>query len=277
MSRVRLCTGNYATTPYEIRQTGLRIFSIEELCYYFCSHVEILDADFFEADLFEWIEKELSLSALAAELKRDAQNGAPMDLFVRRILLTCNYCTSKQIEQMVLLMRENAKLNHFERKKKQIDHLAAEGKYELAIREYQRLLAKVEGKELALSAAICMAIGSLLARMFYFSGAEEYFDRAYYITYRKECLVKYLCAVRMHGTKAEQDAKIMGRPELMELIPEVDELMHQHEVQYQASTYCEDVKKFREHHENGKDAEYYELVDTITKSVKEDFRKQCEC
>ena len=48
MSTVILCNGNYAETPYFIAQEELRLYSVEELCYYLYKNAFLLQDDFFD-------------------------------------------------------------------------------------------------------------------------------------------------------------------------------------------------------------------------------------
>lgn len=65
MGRVRICVGGYAKSPYVIRQAGVRLYAVEELCYYLEHYAVLLDDDMMNEELFTWIEEELELGDLA--------------------------------------------------------------------------------------------------------------------------------------------------------------------------------------------------------------------
>lgn len=272
MGRVRICIGNYATTPYEMVQTGNRIYSLEELCYYLCTNAFLLDSEWITAQLIEWIEIQLGLSELAKELNAMLRNGNSLGSFVARILEAGHFCEPEEQNKVLKVIQENSKLNIYEKKKKRIDYLASSGCYEQALLEYQRLLPLVTGKDLALTGELYMAMGKAAARMFYFSMAEEMFEKAYKITYRRESMLYYICAVKMHGTKEEQVQKLASSLELKELETEADHILEQLRQQWQDSDSAKKLARMEQMWEDGKPAEYYELVERTADQLKEEYR-----
>lgn len=276
MGRVRICVGRYARKPYVMRQAGVRLYAVEELCYYLEHHAVLLDEDMMNEELFSWIEEELGLEELARSLRVYARNEDPLESFVVRIMEECHYCGRERLDDLKRLMRENAGLGPSEKKKIRIDQLARDGRYERALAQYRGLLADVEGKDIALTAAIYNAMGCIEAQMFGFALAEEYFDKAYRLTYHRDSLRNYVCAVRMHGTRQEQERKLAASPELRALAAEVDARIAAYREEWRQSDAYAQVKELKEQWEDKRKPEYYERVEEIMSQMKEDYRKQCE-
>lgn len=275
MGRVRVCVGRYAKKPYVIRHAGVRLHAIEELCYYLEHHAILLDEDMMSDELFSWIEEELGLAELAGSLRSLARSESPIDAFVVRIMEACHYCGRERLDELKRMMRENAHLGPGEKKKIRIDRLAGDGRYERALAQYRGLLAEVEGKDIALTAAIYNAMGCIEAQMFGFALAEEYFDKAYRLTYHKDSLRNYVCAVKMHGTRQEQEKKLAVLPELKQLAEQVDARLEEYREQWSMSGECGELADLEQAWEE-RHPDYYAQVENVVAQLKETYRKRCE-
>lgn len=275
MGRVRICVGRYAKSPYVIRQAGVRLYAVEELCYYLDHHAVLLDEDLMGEELFTWIDEELGLDGLAKGLRLLKRDGHPLESFVARIMEECRYCGRERLEELTRIMRENAALGPWEKKKIRIDQLARDGRYERALAQYRGLLAEVEGKEIALTAAVYHAMGCIEAQMFGFGLAEEYFDKAYRLTYQKESLRNYVCAVRMHGTKQEQEKKLAAMPELKQLAELVDAQIDGYRDQWKMGEAYGELVELEQAWEE-REPDYYVRLEQAVTDLKEGYRKRCE-
>ncbi len=276
MGRVRVCVGSYAKNPYMIGQSDVRVYSLEELCYYLCRHAVMIDGETFTQELPGWVEGELHLPELAESLRTMQRDHDPVESLARRILEECHYCSRERLEEVTETIRRNAGLDLGEKKKRRIDHLAGSGRHRQALLEYMKLLAAVEGKDIALTASVYNAMGCIEAKMFYFALAEEHFEKAYRLTYRKDSLRHYVCAVRMHGTRQEQELKLAASPEMKALAAEVDEQIAAYRAQFRETDACERVRELAGQWENGAHSEYYVQVEETMSQLKEAYRKQCE-
>lgn len=69
MGKVIVCSGKLAKSPYVIRESGKKLYSIEEICYFVGTNVYSLDLSFFSPELIEFIKTELKLPMVANKLK----------------------------------------------------------------------------------------------------------------------------------------------------------------------------------------------------------------
>ena len=54
MSRVNLCLGQYARTPYTFEKARTRVFCVEELCYFLKENAWLLDEAVLGKGLADW-------------------------------------------------------------------------------------------------------------------------------------------------------------------------------------------------------------------------------
>lgn len=86
MGSIILCHKKKARNAYEISRIQRRIYTMEELCYYMCNHLYLIDYTIMNQKLCDWLEEELELKELADNLRQTiAQNGSA-EQFVVTIL-----------------------------------------------------------------------------------------------------------------------------------------------------------------------------------------------
>ena len=76
MGSLILCHRKRARQPYEIARIHMRIYTIEELCYYICNNLYLIDYTMVNRQLCNWIDKELELPKLAESFGRNCVRTA---------------------------------------------------------------------------------------------------------------------------------------------------------------------------------------------------------
>jgi hypothetical protein len=76
MSEVILCQVPRAEQPFYAEDIDLKLYSIEELCYFMQGHPALLDRDFFGPAMTDWLGGELRLHRLAETLEKQRAGGA---------------------------------------------------------------------------------------------------------------------------------------------------------------------------------------------------------
>ena len=61
MGSLVLCHERHATHPYEITRIHCKIFTIEELCYYLCNNLYLIDYTIMNEQLCVWLDEELGM------------------------------------------------------------------------------------------------------------------------------------------------------------------------------------------------------------------------
>ena len=67
---IRLCVGEYAKNGYEPEHMGMKVYSLEELCFFMKENAYLLDEGLMEEELGRWLSQECKLEELGEELKK---------------------------------------------------------------------------------------------------------------------------------------------------------------------------------------------------------------
>ena len=95
-----LCHKKKARDPYRIARIHCRIYTIEELCYYLCNNLYLIDHTVVNEQLCDWLEQELDLEELARSLRDLLQEESPVELFVMQILSYTSLYTTAELNQV---------------------------------------------------------------------------------------------------------------------------------------------------------------------------------
>lgn len=199
MGELLICHGPAAEIPYYLEGAGINIFSMEELCYYIQNNTYLLDASFMTEELCVWVDKQMGFHALSKRLLDLIQEGSALLAFVSAILESTFYCTRKEVQEILWIIRQMEEKSDFECSKIRADKLMEQEKYLGAIYEYKRLLDSKEFKEAGdeLCGNIWHNLGTAYARLFLFAEACRCFEQAYMLNQTgeslRECMMCFLC------------------------------------------------------------------------------------
>jgi tetratricopeptide (TPR) repeat protein len=264
--------GKYADTPYHFSKLCIYIHSAEELCYLFKTNPFILDQDIVDRNLAEWLEKECGLTELGRKLHGLFHKASSISLFVSAILEHVNYCTPAEQRQIADILRSNAGLNDYERKKRQADFLVRNGKYLLALQEYERILDRMPEGERVVSGQIYHNRGVALTGLFLFDRAAESFLRAYEISRKEESGVQYLAAVRQQMTDEAYIRFIADHPDFYNLSLKVEYLMEQALGGFEMTEENRMLFTLKVYKEEGNVNSYYEETGRLAEEIKWRYR-----
>ena len=198
MGNVYACVGRYAVTPYTIKKSCINIYCVEELCYYIQSNAYFIDDDFFDADLFAWLEEECSLGELSKTLKQKARIDKHVENIVRCLLENIHYCDESEIAETEKLLKANRKMPGKQKLKLRGDYFLMNNQYALAMRTYEELLLRLDdSKDISLTASVYHNIAVIYAKMFLFDEAAELFDKAFMLDGDEKHRVCQLAAYKM--------------------------------------------------------------------------------
>lgn len=181
MGELLLCSQQIASVPYYIDTVSLNVYSLEEICYYLCNNTELLEPEFMDEELVEWIRTELKTEDLADRLHRlRTQKGTLLE-FVKELLSACSYCSMEERLRVERELRAFENKSPTECRKIRTDRLLAAKKYQRCIIEYQSLLEdfslKERGKEF--EGSVLHNMGTAYAGLFLFEKAADCYHLAY--------------------------------------------------------------------------------------------------
>ena len=273
MGRVLLCTGKMATTPYSFEKLSIRVWSVEELCYYFRENAFLLDQDVVSKKLVEWLEVECGLPALADELYPLLHQKGSLAAFVVKIMEYAGFYDLQILTQVSQTLQSGASLNDYEKKKKRGDFLVESGKYAKALLEYDWLLAELPEGECEVRAGVLHNKAVALAGLFFFEEAAELFLEAYRLKPEQDFYRDYLAAKRMLYDDKEYISFVAELPEAydlsLQLEREVDAILEEWENSTELSSLSELFALKDEGHKNL----YYEEINVRAQALKERYRE----
>ena len=118
MGRVILCTGKTATIPYYFDKFGIRVWSVEELCYCFHENAFLLEQDIVSKKLTNWLAKECELPELAESLTPLLHQKGSLTAFVVKILEYVGFYDVQALTHVSITLQSGASLSDYEKKKK---------------------------------------------------------------------------------------------------------------------------------------------------------------
>lgn len=225
------CIGAYADVPYIPDESGLRIYSLEELAYYIKENYASLDESFMSPKLCRFVAEQLQLPGLSDELHSLLKKEGPVSEFAMLIINATGFCNRSQAGEIEAVMRENSALSEGHKRKLKGDNLLERKHYVAAIREYMLAISQLDiSREAELVCNCYHNLGCSYAGMFYFEEASVFFKKAYEYSRDEDSYRHYLMALRL-GVSREKYAKMVSRFGLkedvvLELEKQIDTLVN---------------------------------------------------
>lgn len=138
MSAYILCSSSLAEHPYKIQETGLLIYSAEELSYYVYNSFYLIDEGFVGDELFSFLQEELGLTASAERLKKLKDEGAALGILLLTLLREFHYYSETELKEFQLAYDTYRHQGSASRKVQKADFLLERGHYLAAIQIYRQ-------------------------------------------------------------------------------------------------------------------------------------------
>ena len=236
MRSLILCHKKKAKQPYEIVRVKRRIYTIEELCYYLCNHLYLVDYTIVNEHLCDWLEEELELKKLADKLKYQLEQNGTLEQFVMTILADSSIYTAGELKAIQDVLEQLKNQKPIEKQKYKADNLLESGSVKSAIMAYQEIIRgerdeSVDGK---FYGKVYGCLGAAYGRLFLYEEAAKMYEAAFQICEEKTMLKAYLYACRNYMNK-EEYTKLLQRSQLymslgVELAEEVEEIANKVQV-----------------------------------------------
>ncbi len=267
MSTVILCNGNYAKTPYCLPADDIRLFSIEEVCFYLYKNAFFLQEDFFGDALLEWIGSELKLPSYADALLALRAKEETLLKSIEYLFLTTGYYGAAEVEKVKSIITEGNSLSVEERRKMRADVYCKKQKYKQALSEYGELVKMTAKEDVKFLAKLHHNMGVCHAGMFLYDRAAEEFKKAFDMYPNTESYVQFLTALKLHCPQEEYLAYLAQHPESYQDSLEVESRLQSAELLWE-NTLKEDrlTAMSKEDGISG-----YEAVRQLLKQIKEEY------
>ena len=175
MGNLVLCHEQHAAHPYEISRIHCKIYTIEELCYYLCNNLYLIDYTIMNEQLCNWLDEELGLSDLSEQLREMMQMHGSVEKFVLTILKESKIYREAQMIRIQNVLERLKNQKDIERQKFKGDNLLESGEIEEAILVYQEILneERDESVEDKFYGQIYAGLGAAYGKLFLYQEAAK--------------------------------------------------------------------------------------------------------
>lgn len=199
MGSLILCHKKKAKHPYEITRIHMYIYTIEELCYYFCNNLYLVDYTIVNRKLCDWLDDELELYELAATLRNLLDQNGSVEQFLLTVLSHASIYSAAEITKIHNVLEHLKNQNEVEREKYKADNLLNSGEVSSAILVYQSIVNKEWDDSIGgeFYGRVYSCLGAAYGRMFLYEEAARMYEKAFEICRKPEMLKAYLyCCFR---------------------------------------------------------------------------------
>lgn len=215
------------TVPYHFGLSGIRIYSLEELCYYMYHHVYAVSLETFGDDLIYWIEKNLGEKTLAKRLREGRKNQRTLKEMVRMTLLSVDYYSKEEVESLHKVIEEIELQNPVEAKKVEADNYLRYGKLLEALSTYEKVDYMMEEHEDMVTKEfrgnVYHNMGITFARLANGKAAFECFKKAFELNQSERSRDGWMMLLKIMGREEE----MLRETNRMLLAPEIVDLYQQ--------------------------------------------------
>lgn len=200
MSSLILCHKKKAKQPYDVAQIQRKLYTIEELCYYLCNHLYLVDYTIMNETLCDWLDEELELTSLANELRGLLERDSSVEQFVMTILSQSEIYTAGELNRIQDVLDKLKNQKPLEKQKYKADNLLASGSVKTAILSYQAILfgERDESLDGKFYGRVYGCLGAAYGRLFLYEEAAKMYEAAFQICEEPSMLKAYLYACRCY-------------------------------------------------------------------------------
>ena len=248
MGSIILCHKKKAKYPYEISRIQRKIYTIEELCYYLCNHLYLVDYTIMNESLCSWLEEELELKVLSDQLREIIKTYGSSEQFVLTIFSNASIYTAAELREIEMVLEKLKNQKPLEKQKYKADNLLASGAIRSAISIYQSILdaevdESIKGK---FYGKVYACLGAAYGRLFLYEQASKMYEAAFQICEEKSMLKAYVYACLQWKT-AEEFQELLNRSYIYQKVyTEIQEEMQEVEEKLKFSVEEDNVEQWKE-------------------------------
>ncbi len=272
MSNIILCQGEYAKTPYYLEDDCKNIYCIEELCYYLYHNAYLLDDDFVDHRLADWVNEALDLKELGREINKICKKADALKKLVLLLAQNIGFYTEEEWNKLIEDISENNELTSQERRKIRADSLLKAGKYGPAMDEYEKMIKETGAGDVRLRAKVLHNLGVCCARLFMYERAAYYFERAYDTYANTESYISMLCAMKLYMPPSDYLSFLSSHKESYEDSLEVERRFEDLKDDFKSAPVSRYLEELSDRKNQGGD--FYDGIESLTEEVKTEYRSQ---
>lgn len=271
MEPVILCVGKYSECPYIFEDFGIKVHSIEEVCYFIYENSYLIDETILKQGLIEWIDYNCNLQVLATALNQNMGKKNGLFLFAKMLFEFTGFYNEKEIEIVENVLLAQYETSIYEKHMRQAEFALQRGKCKLAIQIYERILVNVEELSIEASARLCHNYGVCKVKMFQFEQAATAFLKAYSLQPKEESYVQYLVAKRLSLTENEYIQLVHENPDTYEYSLQVEDILGKELQEWKVSKEFFQFDKIRKARNVGEQEIYKQQINDLIIKIKNSY------
>lgn len=274
MSKVILCAGRKAETPYLFRPSGVKLYTIEELCYSLFNALDLLDDSVIDHEMAAFISKELGMPERGELLDKLIANKADMKAKLVVIFCSCDYFDKNEIELICGEVDKLDKMPAIGRQKRRADRYLKQGDAAGAQREYQAIVSSSNVGLLSPQeyGGVLHNLGVLEARNGFFETAAEYFREAYERNEEEESLKAYLFALKLEKKESKYLEEAVRLSQSQEFLGRLEQELEHLDENLMQSGQMDEVNRLKLLAQQGRTSEYDRLSAELIGGLKRSYR-----
>jgi len=275
MGKLILCSGVRTTRPYTFTRKGIRIYSMEELCYYLYQHVHLIEDTMLSEELFDFIGRELMLPEQAEKLRTLKMQKVDLKTLVTVILCSTDYYTEYEIKSLLKLLDEVTGMSMIKRNIIRAGSYLKEQQYDQAAAEYDRIINSPEAIELTPEeyGDVYHNLAVAKIRITGLKEASKLFAKAYERNQKEESLKQYLYTLYLMNKEQEYYEKIEEYQIDADLDSQIREFLAESEKEAEHTSVLQTIHTLKDKKKHGKINEFYQGINVIIDSWKEKIRQ----
>ncbi|MDO5409014.1 MAG: hypothetical protein Q4F21_01000 [Lachnospiraceae bacterium] len=190
MGRIMRCQENGSVrTPFYVAAAGIHLYSLEELSYFLQKFLYLVDEDFYNSELLEFLREELRRSDLAELVLSQFGRKSPV-ILAGELAFAAGDMSEKEKEQLKKKMDAYQRLTASGRKILRADMLLKQGEYEQAAEIYVRLLEEKKQNDLndEMRGRAYYNMGKIYMAAFEWQSAGKALENAYRLLHQESVL-----------------------------------------------------------------------------------------
>ncbi|MBR4726181.1 MAG: hypothetical protein IK071_10430 [Lachnospiraceae bacterium] len=278
MSKVILCAGRTAETPYVLKTSGVRIYTIEELCYCLAGSLDMLDESVIDREMALFIKNDLGFEERGSLLEEMVLTKA--DLKSRLVVIFCtgDYFDRDEITKLCDDLDELAKMSRIERLKRRADRFMQDGNVRKAAAEYRQILADKDCTNLTQVeyGNILHNIGIADIRARLYTRAADDFREAYERNENPESLKCYLYSLKLGHNEKLYVSEAMRLLDSSDLLRQIENDLENADDKASGSGEYEQIDRLKILYQQGRTREFEKLSEDMISTLKARYRAQSE-
>ncbi len=275
MSKLILCSGERTAKPYGFPSSGIRVYSMEELCYYLFHHIYLIEEEIFKDDLIDWIQTELKLPERAEKLRKLKERGADAKSMVTVVLCSADYYTEYEIKTLLKELDEIAAMPELKKSCLKAKNYLDKRQYREASAEYERLLTSKQAKEFTPEEYGDLLHNLAVARLHTIGlgAAVPLFEQAYVRNRKEETLKQLLLALKILDWEERYQEKLEEYQAEEALRISLEKALKDRQEEAAACIAIEKIGELKRMKTQGQPEEYYHTADQMLEGWIEKIRQ----